>query len=289
QQRVEARNFEIRKNLLKFDNVMNDQRKVVYEQRKDLMRSNDVSEEIAAMRHEVIDEMVGRFIPENAYAEQWDANGLHEECSRVLNLNLPVADWAKEEGIDDTQIRERTIEASDRKMAEKAANYGPEVLRMAEKTMLLNVLDQSWKEHLVGLDYLRQAVGLRGYAQRDPLNEYKREAFEMFQAMLARVREQVTALLSHIEIRVQGPDEGELRRVPPKVQESHTDPGTPLGGNGAVPGAANGGGRLADKRPVVDRKDPSTWSGASRNAPCPCGSGRKYKYCHGKIGQRPSA
>src|SRR5262249_34096298 len=240
QQRVEARNFEIRKNLLKFDNVMNDQRKVVYEQRKDLMRSNDVSEEITAMRHEVIDEMVGRFIPENAYAEQWDANGLHEECSRVLNLNLPVADWAKEEGIDDTQIRERTIEASDRKMAEKAANYGPEVLRMAEKTMLLNVLDQSWKEHLVGLDYLRQAVGLRGYAQRDPLNEYKREAFDMFQAMLARVREQVTGVLSHIEIRVQPPEEAEVKRTAPKVQELHPDPGPALGGNGASPGAPNG-------------------------------------------------
>jgi preprotein translocase subunit SecA len=289
QQRVEARNFEIRKNLLKFDNVMNDQRKVVYEQRKDLMRSNDVSDEVTGMRHEVIEELVGKYIPANAYAEQWDAKGLTEECGRIFNLNLPVAEWAKEEGIDDTQIRERITEAVDRKMAEKAANYGPDVLRMAEKSMLLNILDQSWKEHLVGLDYLRQAVSLRGYAQRDPLNEYKREAFDMFQAMLARVREQVTGVLSHIEIRVQQAEEPEGRRLPPKTQALHPDPGSALGGNGASPGAPNGGWQPADKRGAVDRNDPTTWAGASRNAPCPCGSGRKYKYCHGKIGPSPTA
>jgi preprotein translocase subunit SecA len=290
QQRVEARNFEIRKNLLKYDNVMNDQRKVVYEQRKELMRSNDVSEEIAAMRHEVIDELVAKHIPENAYAEQWDAPGLREECQRVFNLSLPVADWVKEEGIDDTQVRERIAEAADRKMAEKAANYGPEVLRMAEKSMLLNILDQSWKEHLVGLDYLRQAVGLRGYAQRDPLNEYKREAFDMFQAMLVRVREQVTGVLSHIEIRVQRPEEAEVARTAPRVQAHHPEPMPALAGAGApMPGAPNGGWQPADKRAAVDRNDPSTWAGASRNAPCPCGSGRKYKYCHGKIGPSPSA
>src|SRR5262249_35037072 len=151
--------------------------------------------------------------------------------------------------IDDAHIQERISEAADRKMAEKAANYGPEVLRMAEKSMLLNILDQSWKEHLVGLDYLRQAVSLRGYAQRDPLNEYKREAFDMFQAMLARVREQVTGVLSHIEIRVQAPEDAELKRVPPKTQALHPDPGGPaLGGNGSAPGAPNGVWQPADKR-----------------------------------------
>jgi preprotein translocase subunit SecA len=248
-----------------------------------------VSDEITGMRHEVVEEMVAKYIPENAYAEQWDAKGVHEECLRVFNLDLPVAEWVKEEGIDDTQIRERIIEAADRKMAEKAANYGPEVLRMAEKSMLLNILDQSWKEHLVGLDYLRQAVGLRGYAQRDPLNEYKREAFDMFQAMLTRVREQVTGVLSHIEIRVQRPEDAEVKRAAPNVQALHPDPGTALGGNGASPGAPNGGWQPADKRAAVDRNDPNTWTGASRNAPCPCGSGRKYKYCHGKIGPSPSA
>jgi preprotein translocase subunit SecA len=290
QQRVEARNFEIRKNLLKYDNVMNDQRKVVYEQRKELMRSNDVSDEITGMRHEVVEELIAKYIPENAYAEQWDAKGLHEECLRVFNLDLPVAEWVKEEGIDDTQIRERIIEAADRKMAEKAANYGPEVLRMAEKSMLLNILDQSWKEHLVGLDYLRQAVGLRGYAQRDPLNEYKREAFDMFQAMLTRVREQVTGVLSHIEIRVQRPEEAEVTRTAPKVQALHPEPMPALAGAGApMPNDPSAGWQPAGKRTAVDRGDPATWAGASRNAPCPCGSGRKYKYCHGKIGAGGSA
>jgi len=290
QQRVEARNFEIRKDLLKYDNVMNDQRKVVYEQRKDLMRSNDVSDEIAAMRHEVIDELVAKYIPENAYAEQWDGKALHEECLRVFNIDLPIVAWTKEEGIDDTHIRERITEAADRKMAEKAANYGPEVLRMAEKSMLLNILDQSWKEHLVGLDYLRQAVRLRGYAQRDPLNEYKREAFDMFQAMLVQVREQVTGVLSHIEIRVQRPEEAEVRRTMPKVQELHPEPMPALAGAGAPgPDDANAGWQPAGKRAAVDRDDPATWAGASRNAPCPCGSGRKYKYCHGKIGAGGSA
>ena len=290
QQRIEARNFEIRKDLLKYDNVMNDQRKVVYEQRKDLMRSNDVSDEIAAMRHEVIDELVAKYIPENAYAEQWDGKALHEECLRVFNIDLPIVAWTKEEGIDDTHIRERITEAADRKMAEKAANYGPEVLRMAEKSMLLNILDQSWKEHLVGLDYLRQAVRLRGYAQRDPLNEYKREAFDMFQAMLVQVREQVTGVLSHIEIRVQRPEEAEVRRTMPKVQELHPEPMPALAGAGAPgPDDANAGWQPAGKRAAVDRDDPATWAGASRNAPCPCGSGRKYKYCHGKIGAGGSA
>jgi len=290
QQRIEARNFEIRKDLLKYDNVMNDQRKVVYEQRKDLMRSNDVSDEIAAMRHEVIDELVAKYIPENAYAEQWDGKALHEECLRVFNIDLPIVAWTKEEGIDDTHIRERITEAADRKMAEKAANYGPEVLRMAEKSMLLNILDQSWKEHLVGLDYLRQAVRLRGYAQRDPLNEYKREAFDMFQAMLVQVREQVTGVLSHIEIRVQRPEEAEVRRTMPKVQELHPEPMPALAGAGAPgPDDANAGWQPASKRAAVDRDDPATWAGASRNAPCPCGSGRKYKYCHGKIGAGGSA
>ncbi len=242
------------------------------------------------MRHEVVEDLVAKYIPENAYAEQWDAKGLHEECLRVFNLDLPVAEWAKEEGIDDTQIRERLIEAADRKMAEKAANYGPEVLRMAEKSMLLNILDQSWKEHLVGLDYLRQAVGLRGYAQRDPLNEYKREAFDMFQAMLTQVREQVTGVLSHIEIRVQRPEEAEVKQTAPRVQALHPEPVPALAGAGApMPNDANAGWQPSSKRAAVDRSDPATWAGASRNAPCPCGSGRKYKYCHGKIGPSPTA
>jgi preprotein translocase subunit SecA len=176
QQKVEARNFDIRKNLLRYDDVMNDQRKVIYEQRKDLMRVADVSDTLAEMRQEVIEAAVRRCIPENAYAEQWDTNGLHEECLRLFGLDLPIAEWAKEEGIADKEIEERISQAVDRKMAEKAANYGPEVMRIAERSILLQLLDQAWKDHLLQLDHLRHGIGLRAYAQRDPLNEYKREA-----------------------------------------------------------------------------------------------------------------
>src|SRR5690606_23340451 len=164
QQKVEARNYEIRKNLLKFDDVMNDQRKVVYEQRIEIMQSDNVADTITDMRREIIDEMVARHIPEKAYAEQWDAEGLQEEVRRVLNLDLPIVDWAKEEGIADQEVRERLHDAADRRMAEKAANFGPDVMRMVERSLLLQVLDQVWKEHLHNLDYLRQAIGLRAYA-----------------------------------------------------------------------------------------------------------------------------
>ncbi len=181
QQKVEARNFEIRKNLLKFDDVMNDQRKVVYEQRRDLMVVEDVASTVSEMRHSVIDHLIGRYIPKEAYAEQWDITGLHTEVLRIFNLDLPIVAWAKEEGIADEEIRQRLRTAADGKMAEKAANYGPDVMRMVEKSLLLQILDQLWKEHLLALDHLRQGIGLRAYGQRDPLNEYKRESFELFE------------------------------------------------------------------------------------------------------------
>ena len=258
QQKVEARNFDIRKNLLKFDNVMNDQRKVIYEQRKDLMASGDVKEDIALMRHQVIDDLIARYIPEKAFAEQWDMAGLHEETLRIFGLDLPLAEWAKEEGIADEAIRERLRDAADRKMAEKAANLGPEMMRLAEKNLLLQLLDQNWKEHLLAMDHLRQGIGLRAYAQRDPLNEYKREAFSMFEILLDRLREQITLILAHIEIRATEP-------VPP-AQPSPQE----------VAAASN-------PSAGVDPKNPATWSKLNRNADCPCGSGKKYKHCHGRL------
>jgi preprotein translocase subunit SecA len=257
QQKVEARNFDIRKNLLKFDNVMNDQRKVIYEQRKELMQAADLSDEVKGMREEVIGDLIARFIPEKAYAEQWDTAGLHEEVLRIFGLNLPFADWAKEEGIADEAMRERLTDAVDRKMAEKAARIGPEIMRVAEKTLLLQILDQSWKEHLLALDHLRHGIGLRAYGQRDPLNEYKKEAFEMFEALLIRLREQITMLLSHIEIR-----QPEAVTAPAPQAEPARAPAM-AGGNGG---------------------DPSNWQNVNRNAPCPCGSGKKFKHCHGKLG-----
>src|SRR5947209_6958819 len=203
QQKVEARNYDIRKQLLKFDDVMNDQRKVIYEQRRDIMNARDVAAMVADMRDASIADAVALAIPENTLSEQWDLTGLHAECLRLVALDLPLAEWAKEEGADTTLFEERIIEAAERKMAEKTANYGPELMRMAEKSLLLQLLDQTWKDHLLSLDHLRQGINLRAYAQRDPLNEYKREAFELFEAMLANLRQHVTSVLSHVELRVQ--------------------------------------------------------------------------------------
>ncbi len=292
QQKVEARNFEARKHVVKYDNVMNDQRKVIYEQRRELMRANDVSSTVIDMRHEVIGKIVARAIPQNTYAEQWDGKALHEECLRLCGLNLPIADWIKEEGIDDDAIRERIQQASDRRMAEKAANFGPEVMRMAEKTLLLQLLDQTWKDHLLALDHLRQGINLRAYAQRDPLNEYKREAFDMFEAMLDRLRETVTGVLSHIEVRASRPEDAVVQRTQQPMHETRRDPALA----GAEPelalAGAGGGGMPSRPATAARRAAPAAIGGGApasagpkvaRNAPCPCGSGKKYKHCHGKL------
>ena len=295
QEKVEARNFEIRKNLLKFDNVMNDQRKVIYEQRRELMEVEDVSATVVDMRHQMVDEMVARCIPEKAYAEQWDTAALHEETLRLLGIDAPVEEWAAEEGIADAEIRERLTEAGDRKMAEKAANFGPEIMRSVEKSLLLQILDQMWKEHLLTLDHLRQGIGLRAYAQKDPLNEYKREAFNLFEEMLGGLRERVTSLLCHVELEVAPTDDILLARPPTEMVETREDPAFQ-----SAPAAPAGGGageqamememaaaptpvRVRQAAGVIDPEDPSTWGRVSRNAPCPCQSGKKYKHCHGRV------
>jgi preprotein translocase subunit SecA len=281
QQKVEARNYEIRKQLLKFDDVMNDQRKVIYEQRKEIMASKDVASTITDMRHETIEAMVGRTMPENSLADQWDIDTLHEETLRVFNLDLPVAQWAKEEGIAEGEVRERIMQGVDAKMAQKAANYGADIMRMAEKSLLLQLLDQSWKDHLLQLDHLRQGINLRAYAQRDPLNEYKREAFQLFGDMLVGLRETVTRVLAFVELRVQRGDADEAAapavqspvpppRRPPMI-ESHEDPAYAETGGGAAVATATATAVAAP------------WGKTPRNAPCPCGSGKKYKHCHGRI------
>jgi preprotein translocase subunit SecA len=257
QQKVEARNYDIRKNLLKFDNVMNDQRRAIFEQRIELMRAEDVSDTVADMRRQVIDDMVAEHVPAKAYAEQWDLVGLQEEVKKTLDLDLPVVEWGQEEGIADEEIRERIQSASDRYMAAKAAQVGPELMRQVEKAVLLQTLDHHWRDHLLMLDHLRQAVGLRGYAQRDPLNEYKSEAFELFESLLSRLREDVTRQLSVAQF--------VTREQAPKIEDE------PLPEMHAHHGVA------------VDPNDPRTWGKISRNAPCPCGSGKKFKHCHGAI------
>jgi preprotein translocase subunit SecA len=282
QQKVEARNFEIRKSVLKYDNVLNDQRKVIFEQRLEIMRASEVSEIIAEMREQVVEDMVARHIPERAYAEQWDTPALQEEVENVFGLNLPVIEWAKEEGIADEEIRVRILDAAHRKAAERAANFGPDLMRYIEKRILLEVLDQDWREHIIQLEHLRQYVGLRGYGQRDPLNEYKSEALTLFEGLLVRLRTDVVRYLMHL--RVEEPPSAAPRELP-AMQAHHLNPVSGEDEFNPAPGPAlpMGGLRLREAAEVVDPNDPGTWGRVSRNAPCPCGSGKKFKHCHGAL------
>jgi preprotein translocase subunit SecA len=293
QQKVEARNYDIRKQLLKYDDVMNDQRKVVYEQRREIMNAPDVATTIADMRAETVAAAVALAIPDNSLPEQWGIEALHAECLRLLALDLPLADWAQEEGVNAEEVEERIIAAADRKMAEKTANYGADMMRMAEKSLLLQILDQTWKDHLLSLDHLRQGINLRAYAQRDPLNEYKREAFELFEGMLVQMRDQVTSVLSHIELRFEAPPPmpappaqfiEQHEREPAMADASYPGmepppgPASRRGGNSA---AQLRGGRQANRAEAAGPRAP--WAGTPRNAQCPCGSGKKFKHCHGRI------
>jgi preprotein translocase subunit SecA len=284
QQKVEARNFDARKNILKFDNVMNDQRKVIFDQRIDLMKDEQVAGTIADMRHAVIDDLVAKHVPENAYPEQWDVAGLKTELERVLSLDIPVDAWAKEEGIADEELISRIDRRADEHMAAKVAQWGPDVIRYVEKSILLQTLDHLWREHLLMLEHLRQVVGLRGYGQRDPLNEYKSESFTLFEALIAKLREAVTAQLMRVEI-VQAPPEEDQQSLP--YMEAHkVDPSTGEDemsfANASLAPAmmGNGNGAAANVNP----NDPTTWGKVGRNDACPCGSGKKYKHCHGRFG-----
>jgi preprotein translocase subunit SecA len=285
QKKVEARNFDTRKNLLKYDDVMNNQRREVYAQRRAFMTAEDVAETVAEMRRETIGTLIDKAIPENAYPEQWDVTGLQDKVRDILGLELPVADWAREEGIDETAVRERLERAANEAYAARVANVGPELMRIVEKSLLLQIFDAVWKEHLLALDHLRQGIGLRAYGQRDPLNEYKSEAFNLFNAMLEDLRERTTSVLMRIEIR---PDAPPPMPEPVRVTDMrHPDPnGAELEYADAGPAAPYGSAVQGARAPVVtqgvDPNDPTSWGATPRNAPCPCGSGKKYKHCHGK-------
>ena len=283
QTRVEQQNYEIRKNLLKFDNVMNDQRKVVYEQRLEIMNAETVTDMVTDMRHDVIADLVSAAIPEHAYAEQWDVVGLKTEVQALLNLDLPIENWAKEEGIADEEIRTRIMTASDELMSGKRTRAGDKFFDHIEKSFVLRLLDQNWKEHLLSLDHLRQGINLRAFAQRDPLNEYKSEAFNLFAAMMDKLRNTIVQNLSMIEInideqtfsRIEAEQRAEAER---KAQLTRDDP------------ALKADGATAEENPPIpfrkrfDPNDSETWMGnVPRNTNCPCGSGKKFKYCHGKI------
>ena len=273
QQKVEARNFDICKNLLKFDDVQNDQRKAIFDQRIDLMRDQNVAETVADMRHALVDDLVAKHVPEHAYAEQWDVAGLKDELKRVLDLDLPVDEWAKEEGIANEEMLSRIEQRVDEHMAAKSAQFGPDVMRYVEKSILLQTLDHLWREHLVMLDHLRQVIGLRGYGQRDPLQEYKSEAFNLFEGLISHLREAVTAQLVRVEI-VPPDEQPEL----PQMEAHKLNPNT---GEDEMAFAQ------AALAPVPasqrDPQNPATWGKVGRNEDCPCGSGKKFKHCHGKF------
>jgi len=278
QKRVETRNYDIRKNLLKYDDVVNDQRKAVFEQRQEFMDSEDLSELVGDFRRDVVSDLVERYMPPKAYAEQWDIDGLDEKVRSTLGLELPLHDWAAEEGVSNEEIEERLLAAADARAAERLEQIGADQTRGLEKQFMLQMIDMQWREHLVHLDHLRGVIGLRGYGQRDPLNEYKTEAFSLFENLLYDLRHNVTRWLMTVEFRFQAPPEL------PEFQEIHLNPGT--GENEmANPSAQNPEGTLIgdDRSKLPIEALPPGWEMTGRNSPCPCGSGRKFKHCHGAL------
>lgn len=281
QKKVEARNFDMRKNTLKYDDVMNDQRKEVYAQRREYMSTEDVSAILSEAQDDVIDAMVMRHIPEKSFAEQWDVGGLTAAVHKNLNLDLPIADWAKEDGMDAEHVAERINQAATQAHAARAANLGPDLMRFIEKQVLMTTYDAVWKEHLHALDQMRQGIGLRAYGQKDPLNEYKHEAFQLFTIMLEEMRERVVSLVARVEVAPPGtvdPFAGTAEiHANPEIPGFASEPGPGLS-PGAAPEMATPIGGSA-----IMPDDPSSWGETPRNAPCPCGSGKKYKHCHGRL------
>ena len=283
QQKVEARNFDMRKNILKYDNVMNDQRKVVFEQRREMMALETLEETVANMRGNVIDDIVAKHIPKDSYPDAWDVAGLNEEVQTKLGLELPIADWMREDGIAEEEIAERLHKAADESYAARTEKNTPDVMRFVEKQVVLQVLDHFWREHLVMLDHLRQVIGWRGYAQRDPLNEYKSEAFELFNALINQWHELATAQLMRVEVAFEQQPDPAAIEASTMSSEASLDEINALIAAGALSPQSLG---LAEERVEAearDPQDPSTWGKIGRNEACPCGSGKKYKHCHGVL------
>ncbi|MBT8455064.1 MAG: preprotein translocase subunit SecA [Rhodobacteraceae bacterium] len=281
QAKVEGRNFDIRKQLLKFDDVMNEQRKVIFGQRLEIMEAEDISEIAEDMRHQVIDDLVDFYMPPKSYADQWDTEGLHNDLVEKLGLDVPVIDWAAEEGVNDGEVRERLYRVSNEQMASKAAQFGPETMRSIEKQILLQTLDGKWREHLVTLEHLRSVVGFRGYAQRDPLNEYKSEAFQLFEGLLDGLREDVSQKLA--QIRPMTPEEQEAMRAQLEAQQNAARQAMAAAARATAGAAVGAGADAGEPAAGFDESDPTTWGNPGRNDPCPCGSGKKFKHCHGRL------
>ena len=269
QAKVEGRNFDIRKQLLKFDDVMNDQRKVIFGQRREIMEAEDLAEITQDMRHQVIDDLMAQFMPSKSYADQWDTEGLQAAVVEQLGFEVPVSDWAAEEGVDDEEICIKLENASDAFMAKKAVDFGSDNMRTIEKQVLLEAIDGKWREHLLTLEHLRSVVGFRGYAQRDPLNEYKSEAFQLFQSLLDSLRQRVSQVLGHARMRTQE----EQKAIMDEMMHQKV----------ALQRQAKTAGSTQGARPVFNESDVTTWGNPGRNDKCPCGSSKKFKHCHGKL------
>ncbi len=279
QAKVEGRNFDIRKQLLKFDDVMNDQRKVIFSQRREIMEAEDVSEITTDMRDEVIHDLVDQYMPEGAYADQWDMPGLYAAAIEQFNMDLPIIAWGEEEGVDDDVVRDRIAEETEKMMREKAEAFGPENMRNIEKQLLLNTIDTKWREHLLKLEHLRSVVGFRGYAQRDPLNEYKNEAFQLFEGMLDSLRADVSQKLA----RIRPMTEEEQQQMVEEMARQQAQLAAAAAGNEAPEDAAPPAPTEEAVAAGFDENNPETWGDPGRNEPCPCGSGKKFKHCHGRM------
>ncbi|MEM8985039.1 MAG: SEC-C metal-binding domain-containing protein, partial [Pseudomonadota bacterium] len=296
QRKVESHNFDNRKNVLEYDDVANDQRRVVYSQRTELMEADDIEESIAAIREEVVDNVISQYVPPGSLDEQWDPEGLQRALVKDFGLELRVAFWVEsEQDLNEAGLRKRILDEADRAYAAKVAEYGPETVRQLEKALMLQQLDQRWKEHLAAMDYLRQGIGLRAFAQKNPKQEYKREAFELFGDMLEQVKHETISLLARMRVRSEqevAEIEAQRQRAE-KLKFQHASAASALAGGAAASGAAAGGGaalpagdpRMAP-RPAAP-SDAAPFKRAEpkvgRNQPCPCGSGKKYKQCHGKL------
>jgi preprotein translocase subunit SecA len=277
QAKVEARNFDIRKQLLKFDDVMNEQRKVIFGQRREVMAAQDIAEVARDMRHQVIEDMVDTYMPPKSYADQWEVEEMTQAVRETLGVDVPLADWAAEDGVDQEVIEERLQKVADEYMASKAAQFGPDQMRNIEKQVLLQTIDAKWRDHLLTLEHLRSVVGFRGYAQRDPLNEYKTEGFQLFEAMLDSLRNDVTSKLARIQPLTPEQQEQLIRQLQAQ-QEAAQRQLEPVGADGA-----QSAGAAPNAREGFDETNPETWGNPGRNDPCPCGSGKKFKHCHGRL------
>ena len=283
QQKVEERNFDIRKNLLKYDNVMNDQRKVIYEQRRELMETSDVSETVAEMRDEYLSDVLAPYLQHSLTPKEWNLPALQQEIWRVTGFVLPVEKWAEEAEADAETMKDKIVTAVEENIVAKNSGVPAEIVRLVEKNILLQVLDQLWKEHIASLEYMRHTIVLRAYGQKDPLNEYKKEAFNMFSDMLDLLREKVTFLTCRAQIQNSREDDLRLRENKTRMQAIHESPQSLIGGEAAKAPEAEKTEPFRYAKTAVDPNDPKTWGKVSRNDPCPCGSGKKYKHCHGQI------